>query len=185
MKRRAHAKIEYPGYPNAESQLRTWIYIVITLFAAAILAVGFFYAAKQHFSAMELSFRNSSMRQQIAELESERRRLTLEREIARSPAEIKRTARRLGFAYNQPEIARATISRKESPMGRDLIQRTAINKPANVVHISDQSGSRPEAGEKLPAGKSQVLPERTQGQRPVYVSRVKTIGFVRVATAAK
>lgn len=132
MKRRVHPKFDYSVQTATEPKQSYWIYIVITLFAAAILALGFFLAARQHFSAMELSFRNSAMRQQLTELEAEQRRLTLAREIARSPAEIKRAARKLGFYEASPEIAFISNKLERNQSGPKLISRTALSFPAGV-----------------------------------------------------
>jgi len=115
-----------------------WLYVMITLIAAAILAFGFFLAARQHFSAMELSFRNSAMRQQLSDLEAEQRRLLLVREVARSPAEIKRAAARLGFRRAVPAIELAADRKTAANSGTSVIAKTAMTRP---VVISDSMRS--------------------------------------------
>jgi hypothetical protein len=74
-----------------------WRYFVLVAVCASVLAAGFFFAARQHFSAMELGIKNSNLRRQLDDLVAEKRRLMLEREVALAPAAIKRTARSLGF----------------------------------------------------------------------------------------
>ncbi len=77
--------------------LVTWGYLVLTIFCAALIAAGFFFAGLQHFQTIDLGIRNADLRSEEEELRSEKRRLTLAREIALSPRELARTAKRLGF----------------------------------------------------------------------------------------
>jgi AmiR/NasT family two-component response regulator len=65
--------------------------------AGAILVVGFFFAAQQHFSSIDYGIKNSRLRKQIDELEAEKRRLLLAKEVSLSPSEIKKAARKMGF----------------------------------------------------------------------------------------
>lgn len=61
-----------------------------------VVIAGFFLAARQHFSSMDYGMRNSKLRKQLDDLESEKRRLLLAREVSLSPAEIKKAAQNLG-----------------------------------------------------------------------------------------
>src|SRR4028118_1094065 len=74
-----------------------WRYCLMTLFCGLFLIVGFFFAARQHFSSIDYGIKNSKLRKQIDELESEKRRLILEKEIALSPGEIKKAAKKIGL----------------------------------------------------------------------------------------
>ena len=74
-----------------------WRLILLTIICAAIVAAGFFYAARQHFSTMEFGLKNSKLRKQIEDLEAERRRLILAKEVSLSPLEVTRNAQSLGF----------------------------------------------------------------------------------------
>lgn len=74
-----------------------WRYCILTLVCGLILVGGFFFAARQHFSAIDYSIKNSKLRQQKETLESEQRRLYLNREISLTPAEIKKAAKKIGF----------------------------------------------------------------------------------------
>lgn len=74
-----------------------WSYFVVIAICGYVLAAGFFLAARQHFTSMEFGMKNSQLRKQLEDLESENRRLLLAREISLSPAAITRTARNLGF----------------------------------------------------------------------------------------
>lgn len=82
-----------------------WRYCVLTLVCGLILITGFFFAARQHFSSIDLSIKNSRLRRQLDELEADKRRLTLAKEIALSPAEIKRVAKKIGFTETANRIA--------------------------------------------------------------------------------
>lgn len=74
-----------------------WRYCLLTLVCGLFLVGGFFYAARQHFSAMEFGIKNAKLRQQKEDLESEQRRLFLTREVSLSPAEIKKAAKKIGL----------------------------------------------------------------------------------------
>jgi hypothetical protein len=89
-----------------------WRYFVLVAVCACVLAAGFFFAARQHFSAMDLGIKNSNLRRQLEDLVAEKRRLMLDREVAMAPAAIKRTARSLGF--REIEIVQIPISHSES-----------------------------------------------------------------------
>jgi hypothetical protein len=74
-----------------------WRYCILTLCCGLILAVGFFLAARSHFSSIDYGIKNSKLRKQIEELEADKRRLILSKEIALSPAEIKKAAKKIGL----------------------------------------------------------------------------------------
>lgn len=74
-----------------------WKYFLLTFGCSLILVVGFFFAARSHFSSIEFGIKNSRLRKQIDELEADKRRLILSKEIALSPAEIKKAARKIGL----------------------------------------------------------------------------------------
>jgi len=67
-----------------------WRLVFLTAICACILAAGFFFAARQHFSTIDLGLKNSKLRKQIDDLESERRRLVLAKEVSISPVQIAR-----------------------------------------------------------------------------------------------
>ena len=74
-----------------------WRYCLLTLVCGLILVGGFFYAARQHFSAMDFGIKNAKLRQSRENLEAEQRRLYLTKEISLSPSEIKRVAKKIGL----------------------------------------------------------------------------------------
>ena len=97
MRRRSSASFATPAYVARDTVSISWGYFVITAICACVLAAGFFLAAKQHFNTMDFGMKNSKLRKQVEDLQTEKRRLLLAREVSLSPAEIKRAARTLGF----------------------------------------------------------------------------------------
>jgi len=74
-----------------------WKYCLLMLGCGLILVVGFFFAARSHFASIDFGIKNSRLRKQIDELEADKRRLILSKEISLSPAEIKKAAKKLGL----------------------------------------------------------------------------------------
>jgi len=105
----------------------------------AILVTGFFFAGKLHFSSMDYGIRNSKLRKQLDELESEKRRLLLGREISLSPAELLRSARKIGFTQtgDTSEVVRTVqnpvIKAKQAEINVPIIQKTVISRPIDLV----------------------------------------------------
>ena len=67
------------------------------LAAAAILAIGFLYAGHQHFAALRLGYETEKMRNALTDASEEQRRLTVQKEMAASPARLEQAARQLGM----------------------------------------------------------------------------------------
>lgn len=110
-----------------ESGAFPWGLLLLAIAGAAIISTGLFFAATRHFASMQLGIANAKLRSQLQELSDEKRRLELERELALSPAVIKRTARSLGFQEvalltNSGTIGVSTkndsqvVSREEAPL---------------------------------------------------------------------
>lgn len=74
-----------------------WRYCLLTMVCGVFLVGGFFLAARSHFSSIDFGIKNSSLKKQIEDLETEKRRLMLLKEISLSPAEIKKAAKKLGL----------------------------------------------------------------------------------------
>ena len=70
----------------AQDSTPLWVYVLVTIACISFLAIGFFFAARQHFMAMDLSIKNSKLRRQVEDMEGENRRIVLAREIVRSPS---------------------------------------------------------------------------------------------------
>ena len=119
------------------SQSTNWQYYTVATVCCAVLVAGFFFAARQHFSSMEYGLQNSKLRRQLDELQSEKRRLLLNREVAISPAELKKAVRRVGFV-DTPSIQSVAISSQNPAAQRSVINtveqtKTSADKPANRV----------------------------------------------------
>ena len=96
MKRRKINRVHKPA-PNKRNASFQWRFVLLTIICVGIVASGFFAAARQHFATMEFGLKNSKLRKQVEDLESERRRLILAKEVSLSPSELKQTAAKLGF----------------------------------------------------------------------------------------
>ncbi len=72
-------------------------YFFLTALCGLILVGGFFGAARQHFASIDYGIKNAKQKKKVEDLKSEQRRLQLNKEIALSPGEIKKSAKRIGF----------------------------------------------------------------------------------------
>jgi hypothetical protein len=126
MKKRNHARF---SDGTAGDRPTPWLYIFLTILCSAFLATGFFFAARQHFASMDLGMKNSKLRKQIEAMETQNRQLTLSREVATSPMEMKRNAVSRGFRERD---AIATFAATTETTPKTLVERTAITAPANT-----------------------------------------------------
>lgn len=97
MSRRNLTKTKNTKQIRRERDPIPWRYCFLTLICGLILVVGFFFAARQHFSSMDYGIKNSKLKKQKSELEDAQRQLLLDKEIALSPSEIKKAAKKLGL----------------------------------------------------------------------------------------
>ena len=114
------------------------------------LASGFFLAAQQHFASIDTGMKNSRLRRQVDELEAEKRRLLLAREVSHSPAEIKKAAKKTGL-IDQPdsnhEIAQVVSTTKEKALPpaasdtKSMIVKTAAVSPARTADSVRTTGA--------------------------------------------
>lgn len=108
-----------------------WKYCFLTLGCGLILVVGFFFAARSHFASIDFGIKNSKLRKQIEELEADKRRLILSKEIALSPAEIKKAAKKLGLTEmtaSNIEVYRPKPESKEKSKTEKL-EKLIVEKP--------------------------------------------------------
>ena len=97
---------------TAAPQTRWRAYVLI--FTCALLMIsGFFFAGRQHFSWMDYGMKNSRLRKQIDDLQAEKRRLLLAREVQLSPAEIKKAAKKAGLGDDAAVASVTLVSAKE------------------------------------------------------------------------
>lgn len=120
-----------------------WKFTLATLLSGAVLVAGFLLAAKNHFTSIDYCIKNSELKKQLGELESEKRRLMLARETVLAPGEIKKAARRLGLvemtAMNieavEPQQAPATIA-PSNPLIRRTVDSKPVERPKTAVSES-------------------------------------------------
>ena len=87
----------------------SWSFMLLVTVCACVVAVGFFFAARQHFTSMDYGIKNSKLREQLQNLETEKRRLLLAREVASSPLAIRKAATAIGLRQNS-EVAAVQIA---------------------------------------------------------------------------
>ncbi len=127
-----------------------------------ILVTGFFFAARQHFSSVDYGIRNSRLRKQLDDLETEKRRLLLAREVALSPVQIKIAAHRLGIGQAESATtelalvstptrsvtAPATASAKEGVKREAAYSVVAASFSANVSKLERSDRPKKEQSER-------------------------------------
>lgn len=99
------------------SRAKMWLAMLACM---TVLMCGFFFAARQHFSSMDFGMKNSRLRKQIDDLESEKRRLLLAREVSLSATELKKAATRVKLTVGDavtPELASMTSTAKSKVLG--------------------------------------------------------------------
>ena len=128
MKKRNNSRLASPSAHTAERNASMLPYVLLTIACAAFLATGFFFAARQHFAAMDLGMKNSTLRKQVEEMEAQKRQLVLAREIVRSPAEMKRIASNKGF--RQRDTLAVAIAASTPSSERPLVERTSAVTPS-------------------------------------------------------
>ena len=158
-----------------EGESIPWRYCLMTLFCGLFLIVGFFFAARQHFSSIDYGIKNSKLRKQIDELESEKRRLILEKEIALSPGEIKKAAKKIGLTSmtaSNIEVYRNVPQTSAKPQAEKISMTKPAEKPAPEIKpaapASDKSvavtakSDKPAKTEKKPSETKKVPDTKTQ-----------------------
>ncbi len=121
-----------------------------------VVIAGFFLAARQHFSSMDYGMRNSKLRKQLDDLESEKRRLLLAREVSLSPAEIKKAAQKLGvddLHVASPQMASISNAPK-APVSTADGRNTDLNASTKYVVRTAyvESSTNPQIAARAKAG---------------------------------
>lgn len=142
-----------------------WRYFLMTLLCGLFLVVGFFFAARQHFSAIDYGIKNSRLRRQIDELETEKRQLTLAKEVALSPAEIKKAAKKMGLSAmtaSNIEVSRGSgAAALEQPKAEKISAvKTETKSPANVAPV--QTATKKAREKDVKPEKVQKAEKRTE-----------------------
>lgn len=184
MKRHNVKRARMSGRTEFTSSL-PWRFFALTILCASILAAGFFFAARQHFMVMDLGLKNSKLRKQIEDLEFERRRLILAKEISISPLEITRAAGVMGFRKNSDAPQFSTITRQ----GPELTKKSSTFELTTL-----RLPKRPDTGEagkfkgKLvrPIVQQTVVESAGLNERPRIVRNIEKRGStLSVSTISK
>ena len=153
MRKRTRPQNRTSKNPQGRSRV-SWRYAALTLLCGVILVSGFFFAARQHFSSMDYGIQNSRLRRQVDELEAEKRRLLLNREISLSPSEMIKAARKFAggqfaagpFQPVRPEQISAAANHKKIASADPVVQKTVISKPIQATRSPEskptKAGSR-------------------------------------------
>lgn len=155
-------KSNIPSYThikrNPRPRNKNLQYYATATLCCAVIVAGFFLAAKQHFSSMEYGMQNSRLRRQLDELQSEKRKLLVSREVSMSPVELRKAVRRIGFmdtpstqlepvSSTGRSVRNAVMSAVEArtpaaekPAGK--VVKTVINAPTVRTPILDKQAKR-------------------------------------------
>jgi hypothetical protein len=137
-----------------------WRYCLLTLVCGVFLVGGFFVAARAHFSSIDFGIKNSTLKKQLEDLESEKRRLQWLRETALSPAEIKKAAKKLGlteinagsfqtFGSKVEEKPEKTVTAKKmTEKSKTLVEKTVDVKPVERLSKDGVSKNQPAVAKK-------------------------------------
>jgi hypothetical protein len=109
---------------QAPQRRSSWQYYAAAVVCCAVLVAGFFLAARQHFSSMEYGLQNSRLRRELDELQAEKRRLLISREVSLTPAEIRKAVRRVGFV-DDTDAVKDVPAKGEQPAAPKMVVRTA------------------------------------------------------------
>ena len=85
-----------------ELDFRALYRLALLLICGLVLAVGFVFAARQHFAAVRYGYEIENLRVERQRLWVENQRLLLEKEQASSPARLESAARQLGLKPIEP-----------------------------------------------------------------------------------
>ncbi len=182
MKRRNTYRNRTSASSDNRNGFFSWSHFAITAIAAVVLAAGLFFAASQHFSSMELGIKNAKLRSQLADLENEKRRLELSREIALTPSELKKNAKTLGFRAASEFVAVATKPQPVDAPANAVAEVAKLEKDKGNAAVATKAvvtGSRPQKPEtktavdtrqRTVAPKSPEKPAKAEGDsRPRIV----------------
>ncbi len=142
-----------------------WRYCLLSALCAVIMVAGFFFAAKQHFSSVNYSMRNSDMRKAREKLEGEQRRLRVEREEVSSPATIEKAGTKIGLKkFTSADFQFIDAARNISPAENSKPSADGKN---NVPVGGDKTGT-------LKAAKTAAARSADGGKKDLGARTVKT-----------
>src|SRR5215203_2572894 len=131
MSRKKITKNTTPKKTGSERDPIPWRQCLLTLICGLFLVVGFFGAARQHFSSIDFGIKNSKLRKQVEELEAEKRRMLLTKEVVLSPGEIKKAAKKIGFtemSASNIEVYRNNPKTQQKILANKIADAKPVNK---------------------------------------------------------
>ncbi len=149
-------------------------YGFLTVICGLFLVFGFFMAARSHFATMDYGMKNAKLRQQIEELKSENRRLQLSKEMALTPAEIKKAAKKLGLTTmtarnievvgaKKPEEKEIRVTENtETELKTFADDKPQVNRSEKTENISTEKDAKKTVTEKRKDGKTESGKIRNQ-----------------------
>ncbi len=129
---------------NADEEPKRWRTYLLMAICVTLLISGFFFAGRQHFSSMDYGMKNSKLRNHVVQLEAEKRRLVLAREVSLSPGEIRKAAKKAGIIGTSDDaaVAQVTSATKEKAVPAEPTSSSDM-KPL-VIKTAVVSAARPE-----------------------------------------
>lgn len=106
--------------------------LAILLFCGLVLAIGFVFAARQHFAAVQFGYQNESLRQERARLVEEQQHLLLQKQQAYAPARLQSEGIGLGL---KPLLANQMGTHKANKRSPAPLAPAVLN-PAASLHRS-------------------------------------------------
>ncbi len=137
--RRRSSRRNYNNGPNKRLKA-----IALMLTCLMILLSGLFWAGWQHFTSIDVSIKNSKLRKQLDDLEIEKRRLIVAREVSLSPAEIRKSAKKLAISDPASETPSLPVGSKDNvasmtrtaPLVRSIVSAAPVKPVTNAVSPS-------------------------------------------------
>jgi len=154
-----------------------WTFMFLVIVCAGVVAAGFFFAARQHFTSMEYGIKNSKLREQLQNLETEKRRLLLAREVAVSPIAIRKAVRGMGI-QQASEVAAVVASQRSAPQ-KNVVStpdsiRTADTRSTERLPIIRTSLTRPVELKSTGESRSRVVePQRNKKEKTEIAALLK------------
>lgn len=143
-----------------------WRYCLLTLICGLFLVGGFFVAARQHFSSIDFSIKNSKLRKQIEDLEADKRRFLLAKEIASTPSEIKKAAKKIGLT----EMTASNIETYR-PSGSDAKSSPAAKNGENKSNHAAARKTDSDSGKTVKAESEKLFAKKDKTEKKASDSK--------------
>ena len=144
-----------------ESEAPSWKFLLTVVGCGAVLVGGFLFAAKTHFASINYCLQNSDLKKKVADLEAEKRRLLLNREVAMAPAEIRKSARKIGLV-DATALNIAAVTAPQPVVSNPLIVKTVDSRPVEKPKAvaANERDRKIEKVEKAPAASFETRERR-------------------------